>query len=393
MIPPPLPDPLSPRSRSNRRTVRVAGTRHRVHRFHVGGVAAVLLGLAACGGIDEPGPYTVTVTGRADRTALIAFRDGSGPWQNLTLDAAGEARFEVTAGYHSLAFACGVATAAPTALTVSHGTDTDRTVRTCTTAVLGRQISGTVEPAEADVWVAYRGPVLHEAGTYQVPVSDGARVDVVATAGGRMQIVRDVVGDSDRVVDLAVSTEGFPLPRVPLQVTGATGGVTTYAEILTANQTWVNLSGNAAGVPLVPAAQRIAGDRVVVGAQDASGRLVQRELAGDAVVALPLPAALSPEVTRAGGEVSSDWPRFSAVLSVRRGQFGRLSVSQGGDPAWIERSGTVALAWLEPASIPGWDPAWGTFMAGEEVAWSLRATRGAIAGDFEAVWSTGNLTW
>lgn len=356
----------------------------------------MLLGLAACGGTDDGGAYTVTVTGQADRTALVAFRDGSGPWQSLTLDAAGEAHFEVTAGFHALAYACGSQTSPPTTLIVAHGTDTDRTARLCGVTAFDHRITGTVAPADAAVWVRQAGPLFHQPGTYEVGSFDGTLVDVAATSGGSMQLVRDVVCDGDRVVNLSVPTDGFSVPVAHLEVTGGTAPITTYSEILTANKTWVRFEGDDAGVRLFPASRRIAGDRVVIGAHDGNttaGRTVQRELPGDAVEALPLPAPLVAQVDRAGVQWNGDWPWFSASLEVRRAQFRRLHVSQYGDAAWLERRGAQAIEWLEPAAIPGWDPAWGTFMPGEQVAWRLRATRGALAGDFEAVWSSGDVTW
>lgn len=361
----------------------------------------VPLVLAACG--DSPastGPYTLTFTTDPARTALLVAQDGDGPWLPVTLDAAGNGTFEVTAGYHGVAQLCldGAPTAPRLRVTFDAGAATLTPCPPTQPASAYATLSGTVKPADAEVSISAAGPsFVPTPGTYSTRRLRGSTVDVVARAGQRMHIVRDVVLDADRVLDLDLTTSGFALSTVTLPpVSGATGTPTYYAELMTGHRTWLRLPGNGTAVPLVPAAHRAAGDRVVVGAYTDSasgGQAVQREVGGDTPVALTMATPVALSIERSGGRWEGAWEWIYATHRLTSGPVGRLAVTYGADGAWAEARGDSSLPWLTPSTLPGWDATWGDIVAGAELQIWFSVERGDRAGDFDFQGAKATLTW
>jgi hypothetical protein len=360
--------------------------------------AVPLLALAACGDGDPPAPYTLTFESDPARTGLLVAQDGDGVWQPVTLDASGHGTFEVTQGFHGYVRACKLALVTPpvhAAFARFEAGDPGAPVRACTSGGATRvTLSGSVNPADAEVAIDIVGPVQASAGTYTVTSVAGVR-DIVATAGGRMLIMRDQDLTVGRTVNLDVVADGIELASVPVPVAGAGADpVTVTSELLTARRTWTTLAGAGATVALLPAAQRIAGDRVVVAAHLDGGdvrRTEQRELSNDVVPTIAFGPAPALEGNRAGATWDGDWSWISTSVSIRT--LNGPAVIADASAAWLAARGPGPLPWIDPSTLPGWDSAWPRFEPGAEVSWSIGVENGDRSGDFSAAARSGTLTW
>lgn len=349
--------------------------------------------LGACSG-DDPAPYAITIVGD-DHLAYLAAQDGDGAWQRLTLDAAGQVTFDVTRGYHGVAWACSFGIATPSSLAVRYDAGAEAgPQRPCGVVAPTATFSGMVNPPDAEIWIGPYFPFPHGSGTYAQTVTLG-RYDVVPTAGNRLAIYRDQQLDADRTLDLDVATAGFELASVTPSVTGAGADpVTLYAELLTANQTYVRHPDATPAALIVPAAQRVAGDRVVIAAQRGTaegGAVIQREVVGDALPALafaPLPALA---IDRAGVRFGAGWDFTGVSYRATTGVslFTRAMITA----AWMDASGATTQPLVDAATLPGWDPAWPTLAAGAPLSLDTWAGIGDLSGDYQSAWVTSTGTW
>lgn len=357
------------------------------------GVLVAVAALGACSS-DDVTPYSITITGD-EHLVYLAAQDGDGAWQRLNLDAAGQATFEVTHGYHGVAWACAFGSTKPNALTVRYDAGAEAgPQRPCGAVVPTATLSGAINPSEAELWIGPYVGLIHQPGTYAEALPLG-RYDVVATAGNRLAIYRDQQLDADRTLDLDVAATGVDLTSVTPTVTGAGADpVSLYAEILTVNQTYVRHPDASPAALIVPAARRVVGDRVVIGAERGTaqvGAAIQREIVGDALPALefaPLPAL---EVDRAGVRFGAGW-EFTAVAyraSAVPGLRARATITA----AWADASGATAQPLLDAAALPGWDPAWPTIAPATAIAIDTWAGIGDLSGDYQTAWASVDATW
>ena len=346
------------------------------------GILLSVLGLAACSD-SGPAPYTLTISKGA--TMYAAAQDGDGAWQQLTFDASGTATFEVTRGYHGVVTACG------SFLSGRFHAGAEPSWTSCSTSSTFVRVSGAVNPAPATVWMQND---LWDAtdGTYRVSSAPGLR-DLVATTEDRALVLRDQQLDADRTIDLDIATDGFPLTTLTPTVTGnGADPYTPVTEILTANGTWVQTSSTAFAV--VPAAQRVPGDRVVIAARlEIAGRtqVVQREVTADVAPALvfePLPALT---IDRTGLRWGEGWDFTAVTYGPYLAPGVRTHLMITGD--WAAASGATALPLVDGAALPGWDASWGWPAAGTEFRGNAWAGIGDLSGDYRANFVEATLTW
>jgi len=359
--------------------------------------AVPLLSMLACGDGDPAETYTLRFTGDPARVALLLAQDGDGVWLPVTRDASGAGEVEITRGFHGVISACQSAGTPPVSrINVRYEAGAPDQPRPLCSTSPGVTLSGTVTPADAEVAVDIIGPWPTSAGAFDLRTLAGTH-DIVAVAGARVLIRRDEDLTTSRTVALDVASDGFALPSVPITVTGAGADpVTVLSELLTANQTWIWLPGADGAAPLVPAARRQPGDRVVVAADlaTASGRRrEQRELAADSDVAPPLAFGPAPilTVTRAGfdWDGDGDWTN----VSVRTAGLGTLSISAVSSGAWRAARGAEPVPWIDVTTLPGWDPSWPSWAAGTELSWRLTVGTGDLNGDLSTTSASGQLTW
>ncbi|MBL8621500.1 MAG: hypothetical protein JNK64_09360 [Myxococcales bacterium] len=357
------------------------------------GVLAAIAATGACAG-DDPTPYTITFTGD-DHLAYLAAQDGDGAWQRLTLDATGQATFTVTRGYHGLAFACGVGGSTPRFLSAPFDAGPPAApLAPCGDGRPYATVSGAVNPPDAEIALGLAYPLWHAAGSYEAQVPIGA-LDAVVMQGTQIAIRRGEPVTGDRTLDLDLTVDSFPLATVTPTVTGAGADpVTLYAEILTANQTYVRHPDASPAALIVPVAQRVAGDRVVIGASRgtaARGQIDQREVFGEALPALafaPLPAL---EVDRAGVRFGDGWD-FASV-AYHASSVGGLRANVITTAAWADASGATVQPLLDVAALPGWDPAWPTLAASTAITLDAWAGIGDLSGDYQTAWVSADATW
>lgn len=361
--------------------------------WKLAGALAVAVALGACAS-DAPSPYTITITGD-DHLRYLAAQDGDGAWQRLTLDATGQATFAVTRGYHGVAFACGTIGAAPLFLTVRFDAGPAAApMAPCGDGAPRATLTGAVSPPDAEVSLWLYGAITHPAGTYRQSVPVGV-VDAVVAAGPRIAIRRGERVDADRTLDLDLAIDGFDLASVTPTVTGAGADpVSLYAEILTANQTYVRHPDAGAAALIVPAARRATGDRVVIGASRgtaARGQIDQREVAGDGPPALTFAALPALEVDRGAVRFGAGWD-FVMVRYYETGRSGAWSTLST-TAAWAAAAGAAAQPLIDAASLPGWDPAWPTPAAGAAIRLDAWAGIGDLSGDYQTAWVSADATW
>ncbi|MBK7074897.1 MAG: hypothetical protein IPH44_21620 [Myxococcales bacterium] len=342
------------------------------------GVLAVVL--VGCGGDDGDSTYTIAFEGDLEAVGLVAAQDGGGPWEAVALDGSGHGTFTVTRGYHALAFVCPT----PTFVFVHelHDAGDDGTVRQlCRSTSAPLHVQGAVTPPDAAVWIA-GGRVGHVPGSYQTNVRAGT-YDVMASTATRMRIDRAVVVAADTTHDLDLTTGGFDLATTSLTVTGA-AAPTTYCELHTANAGYAQLLGTTTAVPLVPGAQRLADDRVVVGAVATDGdvtRFVQRRVTGETAPALAFVDGAPVTADRAGVHWSTGWADYGVGMIVAgpTNLYIGIAASQG----WADATGTTTLSWPDLAALPGWDPSWPTPAVGASLRASSYGSTGTQDGDLD----------
>ena len=355
--------------------------------------ALAIAALGACAS-EAPSPYSITVTGD-DRLIYVAVQDGAGAWQRLTLDAGGQVTFTVTRGYHGVAAACGTGGDAPRFLATSFDAGAGAgPLAPCGDGRTYATVSGAVNPPDAEIALGLAYPLPHAAGSYQVQVPVGP-LDAVVMQGTQIAIRRSEPVTADRTLDLDLTVDSFALAAVTPTVTGAGADpVTLYAEILTANQTYVRHPDAGASALVVPAARRVAGDRVVVGASRgtvARGQIDQRELSGDTPPPLTFAALPTLEVDRAGVRFAPGW-EFAAV-SCRSADPRGLRTTVFTTAAWAAAAGAELQPLLDAATLPGWDPAWPRVAAGSAVTLDAWAGIGELAGDYQTAWVSADATW
>lgn len=362
------------------------------------GLLAALIGLAlGCDGPwNRPETYQVTLLGDPGATAYVAVQDGDDVWRRLDLQADGGATFEVSRGYHGVIYTCGPSESGNW-LVRSEFDAGPQTVEMC--VWLGRlvTVSGAVNPPTASVWIG-NSFQSHAPGAYQHTVRPGL-IDIAALTATRMVIYRDEQVADDRVIDLDVVADGFDLVPVAPRVSGAGGAsVARYARLVTANRT-VIVTGSVDAPAIVPAAERVAGDRMLLAAgyQTPGGMvIVQREVVGDAVP--PLVFDGTPEfgvVTLAGksvgGRVGNGWD--GTRFALQRPGGGGLALEMNVSGAWGDAAGVAMLPWIQTVALPGIDGRWPHFTTGTTLRWWADVVAGDVLGDSRQGSAQGLLTW
>lgn len=365
---------------------------------HRGSFVASLVTIASLAACTDEDAYTVDIVSDPTKLAFVVSQDGDGVWRPVTLDASGAGSFEVTHGLHGVAHACWSTGQTVAALRILYSAGAPaQPLALCTSNTVARvTVEGVVTPVSAEVYAGPNGldGNLLGDGTYGVSVRQGP-AEVVAVAGPRMAIARlDLSADTTHDFDLAV--DGFDLPAAPPTVDG-TGGATVRvsSELHTTHGTYVYMEAIGGAARIVPVAQRAAGDRVVVAAELATDDLHQVDqqlVTGDALPALTIPTAPRLELDRTGVRWDGAWTWASASIS-RGGLANRFAESIGADAAWMSAHGDLALAWIDPTTLPGWDVAWPRFLPGETLRWSGAVERGDRAGDFAMTWRDAMLAW
>ncbi len=357
------------------------------------GVLVAVAALGACSS-DDVTPYSITITGD-EHLVYLAAQDGDGAWQRLNLDAAGQATFEVTHGYHGVAFACGVAGSRPRFL--SAGFDAGAEAAPWVPCGGGRPyatVSGVVSPPDAEIALGLAYPITHPAGSYQERVPIGV-LDAVVMQGTQIAIRRGEQVTADRTLPLDLTVDAFQLATVTPTVTGAGADpVTLFAEILTANQTYVRHPDATPAALIVPVARRVAGDRVVIGANRgtaARGQVDQREVFGETLTALAFAPLPTLEADRAGVRFGDGWETIHAQYS-QADHLG-LRTAVWTTAAWAAAAGTDLLQPVDAATMPGWDPAWPRVAPATPIAIAAGASIGDLSGDYQAAWVSVDATW
>ena len=350
-------------------------------------VGAIALGACAD---DAPSAYTLTFTGAAPR--LLVAQDGDGAWQPVALTGA-DGTFAVTAGFHGWAAVCDPA---PLVRVTYDAGDGGTPIRPCgSPPVQGVTLTGHVTPASAQVFVDVSGnPHAVEAdGSYQASVAPGTHDLVFAEDGPRMLIRRAEAITADRVLDVDMAA-GFDRTLATVTVTGAGADpVTVSSELHTLDGagTYVPMSGAGDQIWLVPAAQRVATDRMVAMATMWTGdttRVVQRLVTDATAPALTFAAPPTVTADRAGATWTTepDW-----IYTVLRATVAPpVQVITTASRAWQAARGGGALPWLDPSALGAGAP---TFTAGAALEWSVALETGDRAGELTFINRDGPLVW
>lgn len=348
------------------------------------------LALAACGGDDPPTPYALTFAG-TEPTGLVA-QDGDGGWQPVAY-VAGGATFEVTAGFHAWAAKCD---GFSFVRVIYDAGDRGRPVEPCGgTPVAAVHLRGQLAPTTAEVFVGLNGSAEPAGadGSYDVARAPGT-YDVVALAtdGPRALIRRGQDLSADTTLDLDLAT-GFDRVLAPATVTGAGAATVTLGSELHTHDgdgTYVPMDGTADAIWLVPAAQRIATDRMVAFAYAATAdttQIVQR-LVTDAT-APTLAFAAFPTI--AGDRTGATWGATPDMVytGLRASTNPPVNVTMYASGAWqAARGGAGALPWFDPALVGA-----PTIGVGTALDWAISVEVGDRAGELALDTRRGTLTW
>ena len=231
------------------------------------------------------------------------------------------------------------------------------------------------------------------AGSYQALVAPGTHDLVFAEDGPRMLIRRAEAITADRVLDVDMAA-GFDRTLATVTVTGAGAEpVTVSSELHTLDGagTYVPMSGAGDQIWLVPAAQRVATDRMVAMATLWTGdttRVVQRLVTDATAPALTFAAPPTVTADRAGATWTTepDW-----IYTVLRATVAPpVQVITTASRAWQAARGGGALPWLDPSALGAGAP---TFTAGAALEWSVALETGDRAGELTFINRDGPLVW
>lgn len=374
--------------------------------------AVVAVGfLAACGGTADPaGPdaaadaddrgYTLALQGTPGSSEYVLVRDGAGPWQPVGLDGDGRAQVRITRGFHGVLSGCrtlGLRLRRLDVILDAGGSpDAPIALPACGTPVIRVVMSGHTTPADATI-VVDNTTVTASAGFYQVTPHRGV-ADVIAHDPGAAHalILRDVELTADTTLDLDVAGQGFAMASAAVTVTGAgTDRVQVTSELHRRPGVIASFATGPTEAFYVPAAQRVADERVdvYVTASEVSGnraRLVQHAIVDGALAVFALPPFPPLAVDRAGVAWSGDWDVANLAL-VAPGGIRAIGVQVS--RAWQLGTGADRVPWIEPGTLPGWDPADVIFAPGEEVQWSVFLSSGAFDGESVSAADSGPLVW
>ena len=366
--------------------------------------AAGLLGLAACGGSDDPtvptGPTTYTIDTRdgsnASTTALVAYLDGD-RWLAATPTTPGVFTFTATAPTVAYATVC-----APlpddqfryTSVRIAYQArgEYDQVQAPCYR--YDREevepTTVTVIPAGAGIGVRHSGTRGGTSETYDVHVPAGTS-DVVAWTDSRVLIERGVAFPPAQPLVFDVTARGTDLERLPVTMPAGAADETVTASysFRTAGEAiafFADVPASAGAVGVVPAALRQAGDSHSLNVTGTRGRGRRWTGTSDTRIetlrtALALPETFAdvtgtwvdaaPEVRWRGG------PDDGGGLSVSVDAWGEDSKywSASFSPEYLEAiDGAVDGAWRLPdlSQVAGWQPTWNLAAADQPSAsWSL----------------------
>jgi len=354
----------------------------------VGSVIGLVAGLAGAGcgggggGVD---PLELTID--ATDTALVVAQDGDGPWQQLTPDANGVARLEVTAGWYGVVGVCAGDPPLTPRAHVVFDTDVADPDVSCgavvTTSIV--HVTGTTDPG-ADIWIDLSNASVDATGAYEATVRPGTH-DVFAVLPGapaRLLVRRDVDLSADATLDLPVSTDGVDMATMSPTVTGAAASdVTVYADLNNARDEWVPLGQDPTTVPVAPASVLYPGDHPSIGAS-AAGCSTQKPLgAQPPALALPTPFTATFDAAQVTWQADPAIAWEGVGLSRFTSDAPAASVDYFVSPGWLAATGAGdQLAFLDLTSLPGWHAGLAAISPTQQVRQNIWTYRGIFNGDY-----------
>lgn len=342
--------------------------------------------LTACTSAGPKGPEPIpfepsVVTVDARGATLVAIRDAddeAAPWQRQTLDADGTATFE-TEGRYAILTVC---ERESREVYARYGAGSATVAQRCTVDGAERVPVTFRVPGGEDVRI--HAGFFSRSGEGVLDVSKGLR-DIVVTdtraADPRFLILRDVeiAGPTEIVLDL---TQAQPLRATSVFVDEMDPDLFFSTTLQTRNGTRVlTLAEDAGEVPMFPSAALLPGETQKLTA-DLTGDLVSRwaevDLVGDpTVTTVSLPLTI--------GEVRPVWQGGITVAYPTDRVFSELYFSATTEATTWTLDTDVSfgeagpmpqpLVLPDPATIPGWQPAW-TVADPTGFAWSFLVTQG-----------------
>ncbi|MEZ4401503.1 MAG: hypothetical protein R3B06_15870 [Kofleriaceae bacterium] len=361
------------------------------------GVALAVVLAAGCGSDDVATPVTVTFIAGDASAIYLAVADGDGPWTQVPLSADAPATVTFTSAHYAFAGSCGYFDRPPFALAITRDAGAQATpVEICPGAnTTLATIHGAVTPPTAVVVVGTLYRPLGPGATYATEAPTGT-IDVVAvdTASPRMLVVRDVALTTDLTLDLDLST-GFDRVAVTPVASGLGAAAVTYATRLYTSNGLGQLNGTAVRADLVPAAARRAGDRLVVRAVASDGqqsRTVQHRVEADALAPFDFAPMPLLSADRAGAAWDAPHGDVTTLIRYTAGTTD-LIVNQRMSPAYQDALGLTELPWIDPSTMPGWDPTWPQFPTGATLDWWVSVSDGPYDGELTGAVQRGTLVW
>lgn len=355
----------------------------------------VAIGLIGCG-VSERGGDVVTVRAPLAPDAMLAYRDGDGPWMTST-GAATPFTFDAPSGMYSIAFVCPVSPAPGDIYQMTtYELPTLEYPHECKASSV--RLSGTIQGmtrSSGDLqWGEQAGYLTLDVPYYELDVATGKH-DLLATDGNlvpaHIVIVRDVevTGATTVDVDFAGPSSIALAPHMfPDQ--GNRGFI--YTTYVSAGGTAISLGPSSGLATVVPAAAMAPGDRQLFYWQTkglgrehpwSSTTHIGRE--PPTTFADVAPTSERPAVSMIRTDVSvglsATWtPQSGAALYWIRSSGWNARVS----PAVFEATGKLDLP--DVASVPGW----GTFAIppSNMVPWTIYAVTNTDLDEALRPWPT-----
>jgi hypothetical protein len=351
-----------------------------------------------------PATNEVAIHYVGDPLSLIAYRDGSGPWQTPDEPSAGNYVLHVTNHYQLVLVCKG---------TLGDGSvDVNATLYAYTLADGAQQREYCFANASSSTSAVVSG-LMRQAGTvamgtsesgattgpwsYMLDVDPGTH-DLLATADSRMVLRRDLAistAASEPVIDVSTA-EGVAMSSVPLALSGIASDDTlfTATSLVTANEPFLPISSSSTTtLTLPPASELESADQVdiyVDAASHAGDLAIDRGLlatyAGTASFVVPAPLT-GITFSGAGGGTRATWsplPELDALeLSITTQNAPYLNQYVLASASWLSATGATSLSF--DAMPPGFDPSWIVPAAG---ASSSLETQRTVGGTYS--WSSAS---
>lgn len=353
-----------------------------------------------CGAGDGGGAHSVTISASVAPEAIVAYRDGDGPW-TVTMGAASPIEFPVETGMYTVAVACHspdnrrvdvyeLATSDLRTVTYDHE---------CRSAVasVGGMVSGfestgasqtgfQIRWGQQGVWYQnFGGPASYTAmmllGTH----------DLVATRGtsitDRLMLIRDLVFASSITQDLDFADPSAVVLEYPQISASGIGRLGTIANTLfTSGGTTIGLGIGTDHVSVVPASAMGEGDLQMLSAagQTGVGSTVQvystRHVSRVAPTMIELPPPIQEEpivvvsIVGSSALLEASWSPQpnAAAYGLHAGNW-----TVHASPSVFESSG---MSIPDLATVPGWDATL-SLQPSSTVEWDVTVATGASLDD------------